>query len=239
VIDHLDSFILDIEEWLSARAQSAASERDKFAETLAQQRRKLRRLDLRAQRAREQYERLLDRDQPELADEALEQARRFKLERDDLEQAIASGEQQLAGWPTAPDVDAVLDFYTELGDAIQGRLSGSQSLQDVRTKLRGILAEAKFVMDGETLWGQFQLRVTDSVLSGRTPMVLELENGRLAHEARRASGEEVALVLDLPDSAAAAVEQIAQSLGREPADVLREMLVEHVTEHREELATTS
>jgi hypothetical protein len=172
VLDHLDCFIHDVEEWLSGQARAAVNERDQFAESLEQQRRKLRKLDLRAQRAEEQYERLLDRGEVELADAALDQARRFKVERDDFEKAISSGEQRLADWPTAPDVDAALDGYSELRDAVQGRLSGSKTVSELRAHLRATLAFALLDYREGELFGTFRLRVTDQVTAGRVPRSL-------------------------------------------------------------------
>ena len=71
---------------------------------------------------------------------------------------IAAAEERLAEWPTAPDVDAALDYYNELRDAIQGRLSGSQSVSELRAHLRATLEVAALDFDGADLFGTFLLR---------------------------------------------------------------------------------
>ena len=73
VLDHLGDFVGGLEEWLAGRARETIHDREKFAKTLEDQRRELRNLDHRAQKAEEQYERLLDRGDAELADAALDQ----------------------------------------------------------------------------------------------------------------------------------------------------------------------
>jgi hypothetical protein len=49
-------------------------------------------------------------------------------------------------------------FYSELGDTVQGRLSGSQNAADLRAHLRATLAEARLNYRDGNLFGDFTLR---------------------------------------------------------------------------------
>jgi Recombinase/Resolvase, N terminal domain/Recombinase zinc beta ribbon domain len=161
VLDHLDGFVGGVEQWLAELARTNCDERDQFAKSLDQQRRELQKLDLRAERAHHAADRLLDEDDEETAAAMVRKAEAIVRDRDQLAEAIAAGGQRLADWPTAPNVDAALDSYNELRDAVQGRRSGSQTVSDLRARLRATLAEARLDYDGASLFGTFFLRVSD------------------------------------------------------------------------------
>jgi len=158
VLDHLNDFVGGLEEWLSGRTREAAEERDQFAATLDNHRCELRTLDLRAEKADELADKGLDEGDDETASAALRKAEAIRHDRAQLAEAIEAGEARLAEWPTAPDVDAALDYYNELRDAIRGRLSGSQSVTELRTHLRATLEVAALDFDGSDLFGTFLLR---------------------------------------------------------------------------------
>jgi DNA invertase Pin-like site-specific DNA recombinase len=165
VLDHLDCFIHDVEEWLSGQAREAVRERDQFAKSLEGQRRELRKLDLRAQRANELADKLLDDGDDETAAAALRKAESTRTEYAAAHDSIEAAEAKLADWSTVPDVDAALDAYTELSDAVQGRLRGSKSVAELRAHLRATMAEARLEYDGGELVGAFILRVAPGKLS--------------------------------------------------------------------------
>jgi DNA invertase Pin-like site-specific DNA recombinase len=173
VLDHLDDFVGGVEEWLAGQTRAAVSERDQFAESLRTQRQELRKLDLRAQRANQLADKLLDEGDDGTAAAALRKAEATLRDRGQLAEAIQAAEARLADWPTAPDLDAALDFYNELRDTIRGRLSGSESVSDLRAHLRAMLAEARLDYDGTSLFGTFFLRVSDP----SAPAVVQLANG--------------------------------------------------------------
>jgi DNA invertase Pin-like site-specific DNA recombinase len=158
VIDHLAGFVGDVERWLAERTREEDTERERFAEAIGAQRADLKRLEVRAQRAHAQHDRLLDAGD-DLADDALRAATRTEREHADLADTIRHAEAQLAAMPTAPDIDAALDFYGDLRDAIAGRLSGAKSIADTNAALRSIL-EGSWLVAGRdgSLFGQFDLR---------------------------------------------------------------------------------
>jgi DNA invertase Pin-like site-specific DNA recombinase len=157
VLDHLHDFVGDVEEWLSGQARAAVNERDQFAKSLEAQRVEQRKLSVKVEKAREQWERHLGEDD-DAADAALRGASRLEGEAEHLADVIASMETRLAEWPTAPDVDAALDSYSELRDAVQGRLSGSKTVSELRAHLRATLAEARLDYRDGNLFGDFTLR---------------------------------------------------------------------------------
>jgi hypothetical protein len=132
-----------------------------------------RKLRVKVENARAQWVRLLGEDD-DAADAALRGAKQVEDEAAHLDEVIASGESRLSEWPTAPEIDVALDSYIALQDAIHGRLSGSQTLSDLRAHLRGALAEARLHVKGGWLHGTFKLRVTDHVVAGKLPQEVVL-----------------------------------------------------------------
>jgi hypothetical protein len=77
----------------------------------------------------------------------------------------------LAEWE-APNVDAALDYYTELRDAIAGRVERAKSVRDLNAALGSVLEGIWLhtVTDptlGDVLMAQFVLRGTEE--AGRPP----------------------------------------------------------------------
>ena len=138
VLARLQTFVGDVEEWIAGRAADADRERDLFAQAIQDQRAKLAQIERRTERARAQHDRLLDDGDEDLAAAALREVTRIDAERDDHARLLAQAEQRLAEWQ-APDLDAALDYYTELRDAIAGKVQRAQSVHDLNGALRTVL----------------------------------------------------------------------------------------------------
>lgn len=156
VLEHLSGFLGDVRAWIATRAAEADVERQRFAETIDGQRAELRRLQVRAQRAHDQHERLLDAGD-DVADGALRAALRMDDDAEDLRTTLQHAERRLEDWQ-APRVDAALDFYTELRDGIAGRIDGAKTIADTNAALRSVLESIRlWSVDGKVI-GQFFLR---------------------------------------------------------------------------------
>jgi len=171
VLARLQTFVGDVEQWIVGRAADADSERELFARAVQDQRAKLAQMDRRLERARAQHDRLLDKGDVELGAAALREVTRIELERDEQARSLTQAEQHLSAWET-PDVDAALDYYTELRDAIAGRVQQAQSVRDLNAALRTVLEGIWLhtVQDeelGPVLIAQFVLRADER--AGRPP----------------------------------------------------------------------
>jgi DNA invertase Pin-like site-specific DNA recombinase len=182
VLNHLENFIGSLDAWLAGRVKEADKDREQFAEALEAQQKELRKLRLRAERAQGQYERLLDEGDP-LADTALRKAGEFDKDASNLADTIRHGEQHLDSWPV-PDVDAALDVYGRLQDAIRGRMSGVQEVTDLNRALRASIAEAQVAVRDGKLHAAFRLLATDAVENGELPLALEMEDGQITFATR-------------------------------------------------------
>lgn len=189
VVEHLDKFIGNLEAWLAERSSESRHARDDFAETLDRQRGELRKLTLRAARAHETYERLLDAGD-ELAHEALRAAARMDADATAAAEAMDEAEARLEDWPVEPDVDAALDFYGELRAAIVGRVTAASTIAEANAALRAGLEGVWLTMSDGLLTARFVARVRDEVLAGRLPAEvfvsfdedLSPEVGSIVHE---------------------------------------------------------
>jgi site-specific DNA recombinase len=169
VVDHLDHFLANAEAWIKDRADKADKDRASFADAIAGQRTELRRLELRAERARAQWERLLDAGDDDAADAALRGIDRLEGDARHLAEAITAAEAKLEDWPTA-DVDAALDFYSDVRDAIGGRVRAAKGFDDLAAALRSMLARVDLEVDGEGVpWARFEL-AHPGVDSGEVPL---------------------------------------------------------------------
>ena len=138
VLARLQTFVGDVEEWIGARAAEADHERELFASAVQEQRSKLAQIERRAERARAQHDRCLDEGDDQLATAALREVTRIEAERDEQARSLSQAEQRLTEWQT-PDVDAALDYYMELRDAIAGRVQRAQSIRDLNAALKTVL----------------------------------------------------------------------------------------------------
>lgn len=99
------------------------------------------------------------------ADAALRAVDRAEKEAKHLEQVIAQAEAPLADRPTVSAVDAVLDWYRRLGDAIAGRIDGAATVEETNAALRTVLAHAGITYDGGTglIYATFDLHPVDGL----------------------------------------------------------------------------
>jgi hypothetical protein len=121
-------------------------ERARFADMIDTQQAELRKLQLRAERAHEEYVRRLDSGD-DLVSAALREADRTHRDAESLQEALHAAQQRLEEWPTPPAVDLALDFYRELIDTIDGRIRAAGSVRDVNAALRAVLEGAWLHID--------------------------------------------------------------------------------------------
>jgi hypothetical protein len=186
VIEHLHGFVGDVEQWITERAAEANTERDRFAETIDAQRAEMRKLQVRAERAREQYGKLLDAGD-DLAPAALREAERMHRDVEGLQEALRAGQRRLESWE-APKVDAALDFYLELQDAIAGRIDGAKSVEDTAAALRTVLEGVHLGVTQEgKIAGQFLIRADRGLPKQHAWLIVddELPSGWLTFWERR------------------------------------------------------
>jgi hypothetical protein len=162
VVEHLEHFFGDVADWIAQRADEGNAERARFADTIEAQRIQLRKLQVRADRARATYHELLDAGD-DLAAEALREASRINRDAEGLQDALHAAQQRLEEWPAPPEVDVALDFYRELVDTIDGRIRAARSVRDVNASLRTVLEGAWLHIDAGGLHGRFTLRASGDV----------------------------------------------------------------------------
>jgi hypothetical protein len=91
-------------------------------------------------RARDTYSKYLLHEE-KLALDSPREAAAFDAEAQQLENSIFLAEKHLDEMPDVSQVDAGLDFYNELQEAVRGRLEDAKSVVDTNASLRTLLAE--------------------------------------------------------------------------------------------------
>lgn len=169
VLGHLDSFVGNLHDWAAERLDAHHAEHEAKEAAVERERAALAALDRQRERHLAEYDRLVDEGSSSLARIALERVERLDRDREAQQHALSDAEAVAGEWAGSPDLDAVLDFYNELGALVAGTVKQARGAPHVRDRLRqlltGIWAE---VVDGR-LRVQFGLRYPEGD-SDRIPM---------------------------------------------------------------------
>lgn len=155
VLLHLSTFVGSVEDWITERVHERRGEHVIRSQALIGEKSKLARLD--AQRA----ERMTELTNIGISAIGLEVIAQIDQQRERQAQAITDTEALLSEWTGAPDVNAALDYYTELVQAIQNRINGAASVAAVNAALSTIVAGIWLGYDGHRLDASFALRPLD------------------------------------------------------------------------------
>jgi len=139
VLNHLSTFVGSVEAWLREKAAERTAEQRRREVAVDGERRVLDRLDAELDRAQAEYRSLLAEGN-RLARYALEVVEQIDREREAQERRIAEAEAVLAEWASEPHMDAALDFYNEIADAVQGRIGRADGIRELNEALSGVLA---------------------------------------------------------------------------------------------------
>jgi hypothetical protein len=156
VIDHLEAFVGDAEQWLIAQARDRDASRQQLVQAAQSLRIERSQIDQRRERLLDEYERLLADDDAS-ARLVLDRAARLDAERDDLTARIADAEAVAAEWADDDGsglADAV-DLLKALRDADTAQALGAA----LSRALAGIYASVR----GHRLHAEFELAAADGV----------------------------------------------------------------------------
>jgi hypothetical protein len=180
VLNHLDSFIGSVEEWLAGLVTERHAERHAYEAAVERERVRLAELGQQRDRHLHEYRRLVD-EGDRLARLALEEVERIDVERADQERAVVEAEAVLSEWSQPPDVDAALDFYAGLVDLIRGRVKRADGAQALNAALHDVVEGIWFEIepDRERLLAEFELRGQPApTLPGGVPVPAEFRQQR-------------------------------------------------------------
>ena len=161
VLEHLETFLASVEAWIAGQVANRNDERAARQRGLDEATAALARLDAERDKLLTKVRALLADDQDAKADMVLAAVEQVDTDRAARQQEVADAEAALAEWPATPDVDVALDYYREMSQAVHGRVSGSQTVSELRAALSTILAGVWVKYDGTTLDARFSLRGLD------------------------------------------------------------------------------
>src|SRR5262249_49530014 len=84
---------------------------------------------------------------------------RIDADREGQARAVEAAEARLAEGTAAPDIDAALDFYSDLVERIRSRIGAAAPAVEVNATLRDVLAGVAMKLDAKNrLYATFRLR---------------------------------------------------------------------------------
>jgi DNA invertase Pin-like site-specific DNA recombinase len=175
VLNHLQSFIGSVEGWIADLLTKRDAERNVRVGQLEQERAALATLD------RQRDERMAELEQVGMTKIGMEVIERIDAKREAQANRIAEAEAVVAEWTAPPNIDATLDFYSDLVDLVQGRVSKAIGVRELNDALRGVLAGlwCEIEPERDRLLVQFELREQPAVkLPDGSPFLLADYNGR-------------------------------------------------------------
>lgn len=138
VVAHLDGFFLDFEAWRRDVMAGRAGEREGIERKLAAEHAELATVDRRMQLVRGDYVRQLEAGSERAATVAADTLADLDRQRETVERRVRRLDGALTALPVAPPVDALLDFYNDLGRAVRGEDAASVDLGEVNARLRDV-----------------------------------------------------------------------------------------------------
>lgn len=174
VLSHIDDLIPGLEDWIATKVAERNEERDRFAAIVNNERTRLHEIHRDAELMRDQWVRHLHAGADDLADVALREMRTAEHDAEEQRQAIAAAETRLAEWTTTPNTfDAALDFFTQVRDAIYGRIKAAEGVIALRAALSELLTGMWADVDGaDTVRAKIVLRTDNEDVPAAIGMLL-------------------------------------------------------------------
>jgi hypothetical protein len=166
VLEHLRSFVGDVDEWLGQRAADREAEEAERDATVTQARDELANLERKVMRAQQRADAALDRDDDELADAALRQVTRVEQARDAQARRVQDAIAVAAEFAAAPEETAAADFCVRLS-GLSDMATGALVLatippDEIARALADALASITLHVEDGSLRADFQLAIPDS-----------------------------------------------------------------------------
>lgn len=139
VLNHLGTFVGSLESWMTDQLAARKEEHANRARKLDRERDVLKALHDLRERHLTEYRKQVD-DGKSTASLALEEVERIDQEIAAQKTVIEQVEAVVSEHAAPPDVDAALDYYASLRDAIRGRVSGASSIEELNVVLSNLLA---------------------------------------------------------------------------------------------------
>jgi hypothetical protein len=174
VLNHLATFVGSVDEWIAEVLGQRNAEAVKRQANIDARKAALAALD------RQREDRMAELSELGITAIGMEIIERLDSQREAVRTEIAEAEAVATEWSGPPDVDAALDFYNGLVDAIQGRIKQAPGVQELNEALASVLAglwcELDPDRDYERLLVQFALHAPrDVTLEDGTPAVFRQE----------------------------------------------------------------
>ena len=135
ILNHLETFVASIEGWIAEKLRERDLEVRARQRALDAERTQLAVLD------RQRDERMAELVEHGITSPiAFEVIERLDAQREAQTQRIADAEAKVSEFAGSPDVDAALDFYKRLVDAVQGRIKQATGMHELNDALSSVLA---------------------------------------------------------------------------------------------------
>jgi hypothetical protein len=152
VLEHLACFVDSVEGWLGELVKERDGQRTVHEDQLDAEKAALVALD------RQRDERMAELESVGITAIGMEVIERIDAKRDAQQQRVVDAEAVLSEWVPTPNLNAALDYYSELLDLVQGRVQKAQGAKELNEALASVLAGLWCWIEDGRLRVEFELR---------------------------------------------------------------------------------
>ena len=165
VLEHLACFVDSVDGWLGGLVMERDGQRKVREDQLDTERAAMSALD------RQRDERMAELESIGVTKIGMEVIERIDAKSDGQRQRVVDAEAVLAEWAPPPNLNAALDYYSELLDLVQGRVQKAQGAKELNEALASVLTGLWCEIRGGRLHVEFELQEQPDVVVPDDPVL--------------------------------------------------------------------
>jgi DNA invertase Pin-like site-specific DNA recombinase len=195
IVAHLRTLFVDFTAWTGTLEEARSAERDGLARQLDEARRRLAKLERAETAAHDKLVDALAADSKR-ADTYADALERVKAERGQLAASVEDVEHVLNARSAEPlPMDAMLDFWSQLGRAVKDGVDGGRSVEEVNLRLRDIFEHFRLDVVDEGVVGVLPVLAPSAVERFGSDRLIVLSGDDVTYTANPAPSAESPIVL--------------------------------------------
>jgi hypothetical protein len=165
VLNHLALFVDSVEGWLGDLVKERDGQRKVREDQLDREKSALATLD------RQRDERMAELEEVGITKVGMELIDRMDAKREAQQHRVIDAEAVLAEWAPPPNLNAALEFYSELLDLVRGRVQKAQGAKELNEALASVLVGLWCWIEDAWLHVEFELRNPPEMILPADPVL--------------------------------------------------------------------